>query len=113
MFVALYEFVVRDGQEQQFRDNWTLLTEGLYQHAGSLGSRLHRCADGRYMAYAQWPDRERWATARSQPLPQIYQQAREAMRAALLSAATVEQLEVVVDGLHGAPVVGADQEVRP
>lgn len=100
MFVALYEFVVRDGQDQQFRDNWTLLTEGLYLHAGSLGSRLHRCADGRYMAYAQWPDRDCWATARSLPLPAVYQQARDAMRAALLSAATVEQLDVVVDGLH-------------
>lgn len=100
MFVALYEFVVRDGQEQQFCDNWTLLTEGLYLHAGSLGSRLHRCADGRYMAYAQWPDRDCWVTARSLPLPATYQQAREAMRATLISAATVEQLDVVVDGLH-------------
>lgn len=113
MFVALYEFVVRDGREQQFCDNWALLTEGLYQHAGSLGSRLHRCADGRYLAYAQWPDRDSWAMARNQPLPGHYQQAREAMRAALISAATIEQLDVVVDGLHGEPVVGADQEVRP
>lgn len=100
MFVALYEFVVRDGQEEPFAQYWQLLTEGLYTHAGSLGSRLHRCADGRYLAYAQWPDRQTWMAARNLPLPVPYDQAREAMRATLISGATVEQLDVVVDGLH-------------
>lgn len=34
---------------------------------GALGSRLHQVDDGSWLAYAQWPDRERWLLMRSGP----------------------------------------------
>ena len=42
------------------------LTELIRDEQGGLGSRLHRCADGHYFAYAQWPSELSWA---GQPEP--------------------------------------------
>ena len=42
------------------------LTELIRDEQGGLGSRLHRCGDGHYFAYAQWPSERVWAT---QPEP--------------------------------------------
>ena len=33
------------------------------EHAGGMGSRLHKTFEGTWLAYAQWPDRERWEQA--------------------------------------------------
>jgi len=41
-----------------------MVTESFIQHAGGLGSRLHKNETGSYMAYAQWPDKKAWETAR-------------------------------------------------
>jgi len=60
MFVAIYRWRVQPDREQAFVQAWTRLTELIFQTAGSLGSRLHRCDDGTFLAYAQWPDRELW-----------------------------------------------------
>ena len=45
---------------------WQELTKLIRDERGGLGSRLHRCADGHYFAYAQWPSEHFWAT---QPEP--------------------------------------------
>ena len=63
MFVAIYCWRVRPGMEDQFREGWRRMTETLYRHHGSLGSRLHRNYDGTWFAYAQWPDRKHWEQA--------------------------------------------------
>jgi heme-degrading monooxygenase HmoA len=64
MFVALYRWKLREGQEEKFREGWRRRTGEIYQKCGSLGSRLHRAEDGTWMAYAQWPDRHAWEAAR-------------------------------------------------
>jgi len=58
MIAVLIEFRVRPGQDDAFRAAWTETTEYIRARFGSLGSRLHRAGDGRYVGYAQWPDRE-------------------------------------------------------
>jgi heme-degrading monooxygenase HmoA len=60
VFVAIYCWRIKPGTEEQFREGWRRVTETLYRHQGSLGSRLHRNFDGTWVAYAQWPDRKHW-----------------------------------------------------
>jgi heme-degrading monooxygenase HmoA len=64
MFVVLYRWKLKEGEEQKFREGWRRRTEEIYQKCGSLGSRLHRVEDETWLAYAQWPDRRAWEAAR-------------------------------------------------
>ena len=98
MFCAVYRFNVRPGLEEQLEDSWAKLTDLIYEHEGSLGSRLHRTPDGVYIAYAQWPARETWENASS--LPPEADPVRRAMREACESIETVYELEVVDDRLQ-------------
>ena len=67
MFVVLYRWRIKPGQEEQFRAAWARATEKITARYGALGSRLHQVDDGSWLAYAQWPDRERWLLMRSGP----------------------------------------------
>ena len=64
MFAAIYRFNVKEGMDAQFIDSWGALTRMIYEFEGSLGSRLHKQADGVYIAYAQWPDFNTWNNKR-------------------------------------------------
>jgi len=63
MFIAVYWWRVHPGKEDQFRRAWRRGTEHIGRIYGGLGSRLHREADGRFVAYAQWPDEQTWQRA--------------------------------------------------
>ena len=63
MFVAVYWWRVHPGKEDQFRRAWRRGTEHIGRIYGGLGSRLHRDTDGRFVAYAQWPDEGTWRRA--------------------------------------------------
>ncbi|GGX98579.1 hypothetical protein GCM10007160_27660 [Litchfieldella qijiaojingensis] len=58
MLAIILEFDVAEGKEEEFRESWKETTEYIHRNFGSLGSRLHRAEDGKFIAYAQWPDRE-------------------------------------------------------
>jgi len=55
MYAVIYQFDVIQGQEEDFETLWQMVTESFIEHAGGLGSRLHKNEAGSYMAYAQWP----------------------------------------------------------
>ena len=63
MFIALYRWELKEGQEERFREGWRRLTVEIRERRGSHGSRLHRAEDGTWVAYAQWPDRRTWERA--------------------------------------------------
>jgi len=63
MFVAAYWWKVHPGKEEQFRAAWRRGTELIRQKYGSLGSRLHRDEEGRFIGVAEWPDRATWQAA--------------------------------------------------
>jgi heme-degrading monooxygenase HmoA len=63
MFVAVYWWRVHPGKEEQFRAAWRRGTELITARYGSLGSRLHRSEDGRFIGIAEWPDRASWQAA--------------------------------------------------
>ena len=63
MFAAIYAWKAIEGREERFRAGWRRVTEAFLAEHGSLGSRLHRSADGRFVAYALWPDEATWKRA--------------------------------------------------
>jgi len=63
MFIAVYWWRVQPGKEEQFRKAWHRGTELITRIYGSYGSRLHRDRDGRFVAYAEWPDEKTWRAA--------------------------------------------------
>lgn len=66
MHAIYFRWKVASGRETDFEHAWQELTELIRDERGGLGSRLHRCGDGYYFAYAQWPSERNWA---AQPEP--------------------------------------------
>lgn len=95
MFIAIYEFVVKEGQDTTFIKNWEIVTEAIFKFRGSLGSRLHKEAVGKYVAYAQWPDEETFE--KDIPLPVEALNARELMKDSCISTKLAHRLIVVSD----------------
>lgn len=63
MYVAVYAWRVKPGHEERFRAAWRRGTRAITRIYGSFGSRLHRAADGRFIGYAEWPDKATWRAA--------------------------------------------------
>ena len=100
MFVAVYEFEIKEGTETSFREAWLEVTKAIYEHCGSFGSRLHT-SDKRniLVGYAQWPDRETWEKDRP-VIDEKYHRARKQMLDCLVQSKTVYELEVSDDYLR-------------
>lgn len=62
-FAVVYRWKVSESKEAQFRAAWEEVTKAIIEFDGGLGSRLHKASDGTWLAYAQWPSRERWEQA--------------------------------------------------
>ncbi len=57
-FAVIYRWQLNPGMERQFQDGWHRVTVAILDRCGSFGSRLHRCEDGTWLAYARWPSAE-------------------------------------------------------
>jgi quinol monooxygenase YgiN len=88
MFVAIYWWRVHPGKEDQFRAAWSRGTDLIRERYGSYGSRLHRDADGRFVGYAEWPDRETWQRAFDQKMVYDDPETREAFQDAVCETPT-------------------------
>ena len=96
MFIAIYQFEVKENKTTQFIEAWEELTQLIYEYEGSLGSRLHKEKDNNYIAYAQWPDRETWENSGSK-LPNSADDVRAQMKEACIKIETLHELEYVKD----------------
>lgn len=67
MFYVTYRWRLKRNCEMQFIETWCKLTKLIRDQRGGLGSRLHRCEDGTWLAYAKWPDRLTWEKAMDMP----------------------------------------------
>jgi hypothetical protein len=56
MIVTLFEWMIPQGRESEFREIWNEGTQLLLRE-GSLGSALFVGDDGHFRALARWPDR--------------------------------------------------------
>jgi quinol monooxygenase YgiN len=100
MFIAVYEFEIKPGTDDEFREAWLEVTKAIYKYCGSFGSRLHTStAPNIFVGYAQWPSRAAWETDYSLPDP-TYLLFRQKMRDCLLHTKTVYELEVSDDYLQ-------------
>ena len=101
MFLVLYRWRIKQGMEEEFRDAWHQATEAIYQHRGSLGSRLMRSLDGDFYALAQWPTQDSWL-ARNEPA-EASASASQRMRNAIEHAYPPVELEVERDLFRDSP----------
>lgn len=100
MFIAVYEFEIKEGTEVSFRNSWLEVTKAIYKNCGSYGSRLHTSDKPNILVgYAQWPSREQWEKI-SDLTDEGYQRARNEMRSCLVQSKTVYELEVCDDYLQ-------------
>jgi heme-degrading monooxygenase HmoA len=95
MFNVIYRWKIHPGKEVQFEKAWAEATHLIRSYRGGLGSRLHRCLDGEFLAYAQWPDQQTWERASSIPLPD--NQAMAQMKDAIASSETPIQMSLLQD----------------
>jgi len=100
-FAVIYHFEVHKGREQEFEQAWKQVTELIYIHEGSFGSRLHRAEGQLYVAYALWPDKVTWENSGAN-LPPTSAPLRQTMRDCCASISTVHTLDVVEDLLKDA-----------
>jgi heme-degrading monooxygenase HmoA len=100
MHALYFRWKVVSGRESDFEQAWRELTGLIRDEHGGLGSRLHRCADGHYFAYAQWPSASAWAG-----------QSAPGHRMAALRR-RIQECAELVDGPHRGDVV-ADLLVAP
>lgn len=100
MFIVIYRWRRKPGTETQFATAWAERTRAVVSQEGGLGSRLHRAADGLFVAYAQWPSRTAWETFMGTTAPPS--PAGMLMGSCIESSETPLGLEVVCD-LLGAP----------
>ncbi|ASK79319.1 antibiotic biosynthesis monooxygenase [Paraphotobacterium marinum] len=97
MFVVVYEFEIFEGKEKNFRESWLKVTESIFKHFGSFGSRLHHSEKSNVMiGYAQWPNREQWQKGTSLK-DRIYESALNRMLECLIQSKIVYKLEVSDD----------------
>lgn len=94
MFAVIYSFTVKENRDSDFVKGWKGLTELIYEFEGSLGSRLHKEAEGKYIAYAQWPTKFIWENAGSK-LPNEADVFRKLMKDNCSDIQTIHQLEMV------------------
>lgn len=102
MYVAIYRWKLKPGQEQTFIDHWDAGTGMFVNEQGAWGSRLHLADDGTYFAYAQWPSRELYHAKRT--LSPEHQQNLEKMRACVEESQTTILGDVVYDRLIKEPI---------
>jgi quinol monooxygenase YgiN len=102
MFIAVYEFEIKDGKQAEFREAWLEVTKVIYKYCGSFGSRLHISENPNVLVgYAQWPSRELWEKDHDIADKQ-YQYFRQKMRDCLVKSKTVYELEVSDDYLQAS-----------
>lgn len=96
MFIVLYRWRIKEGFEDQFVKAWSEVTEFIRENYDSLGSRLHRDANGIFYGYAQWKSAAQREDAFKQ-LPDL--PAREKMREAIAESLPEIALDPLADFL--------------
>lgn len=96
MYVVLYSFKLNPNQEENFINGWKGLTALIYQYEGSLGSRLHKKEPLEYMAYAQWPSKDKFENSGGN-LPEKANEYRDLMRSSCSKIEIINKAKVIED----------------
>jgi len=95
MFVASYHFEVHPNKNEEFEEAWKEVTQLIYLHCGSLGSRLYKSGKHSYFGIAQWPNKETWETGNIEAHDNL--QWRAKMRECCVKIEHLAELELVHD----------------
>jgi len=63
MFAVIYKFHIYQEAEEKYKKFWNQIATYFIEHRGALGSCLHKTADGEWVAYSRWPDKETWGAS--------------------------------------------------
>lgn len=58
MFAVIYRFKLQPHQEKNYQKYWRTIANYFIDHCGALGSCLHKCQDGLWLAYSRWPNKK-------------------------------------------------------
>lgn len=94
-FAVIYRWRIDPNLLDDFCQAWAEMTYLIRAYRGGLGSRLHRQADGIYLAYAQWPSRAAWLESRKRGSLNAELSAR--MQAAVVERFPDMELDACVD----------------
>ncbi|MHC4378307.1 MAG: antibiotic biosynthesis monooxygenase [Planctomycetota bacterium] len=94
-FCVIYRWRFEPGSEEHGIAAWERLTRAIARECGGLGSRLHRTAEGWFVAYAQWPDEDTWKRSQASASPDP--QASDEMASAIVERLPPIRLNVAAD----------------
>jgi hypothetical protein len=95
MFTISYRFIIHPHRNEAFESSWKDVTDLIYRHGGSLGSRLYKISETSYMGLAQWPDRQTWENSDVSSFDT--KNWRSEMRACCVSIEKLDELELIHD----------------
>lgn len=95
MFTVSYRFKIHSQLNESFEEAWKEVTKLIYQHRGSLGSRLYKASENSYIGIAQWPDKKTWEQADISSFDTTGWRAK--MRACCESIEKLDELELIHD----------------
>ena len=93
MYVVLYQFQVKTGRENDFRQHWNRLTQAMLMETNSVGARLHAGEHGTFVAYVQWPTKESYEQQKDLSRPAV--EARTAMLEACDDIRGIQTMELI------------------
>jgi catechol 2,3-dioxygenase-like lactoylglutathione lyase family enzyme/heme-degrading monooxygenase HmoA len=94
-FAVIYRWRLEPTLVEDFCHAWQEMTHLIRAYRGGLGSRLHRAADGSYLAYAQWPSRAAWLESGKRG--SLNQEVTKRMQAAVIERFPDIELEACLD----------------
>jgi heme-degrading monooxygenase HmoA len=101
MYAIVYQFTIKEGNQDEFEKYWAIVTESIKRARGGLGSVLHKTdVSTVYIAYAQWPSKEILEKDFDENIfTEDENAARTAMRGTTEKIETLYKLEIVDDKL--------------
>ncbi len=103
MLAVVYRSRLIQGKEDCYQTCWRHISSYLAKHRGALGSCLHKDAEGYWVIYSRWPDRETkecsWPSEGEKKLPEEVLKWAELMKSCVEELQAPYYLDVVEDNL--------------
>ncbi|WP_341901455.1 hypothetical protein [Fluviicola taffensis] len=95
MLTVSYRFKIHPQKSEVFEEAWKEVTQLIYLHCGSLGSRLYKSSENSYFGIAQWPDKRTLEESNLESFDT--DNWRSKMRACCESIEKLDELELILD----------------
>jgi len=103
MYTVLYQWDIHQDKHDDFVSGWEAVTDHYLAKHNSLGSKLHKISDNRFMAFAQWPSKEIRDIAFN--LNDAPQHAVEKMKNSIITSYPPTETTIISDKLKAVPMI--------